>query len=79
MVTAQTIRELINESLALEDEPFVAGEDEDLLSQLDSLQVLRIVADFERRYAIKIDHGEISAENFGTLARMASFLDGKMA
>ena len=79
METVDRIRALINQSFAHEDEPLVVEPDDDLLGVLDSLQVLRMVVELERTFSIKIGNGEITADNFRTLAALAGFVDAKVS
>ncbi len=54
------------------------GRDEDLLTLLDSLQVLRMLLDLEAEYAIKVDNSELMPENLGTVGRLADFVAKKI-
>ena len=76
--TVDRIRALINQAFAHDGEPLVDEPDADLLGVLDSLQVLRMVVELERTFSIKIGNGEITADNFRTLAALARFVDSKV-
>jgi acyl carrier protein len=77
METVDRIRTIINQSFSDEDDPLVVGPDDDLLSVLDSLQVLRMVVDLEKMFSIKIGNSEITPDNFRSLATLAGFVDRK--
>jgi acyl carrier protein len=49
----------------------------DLLALLDSLQLLRTVVQLEALFGVKVDDGELTAENLGTVERIASFVGRK--
>jgi len=53
--------------------------DEPLISTgtLDSLGMLRLITFLEERFGLKIGDGEVGDENFGTLARLANFVERK--
>lgn len=52
--------------------------DDDLLTVLNSLQLLRMVMELESRYQVSIDNSELAAENLGTIGRIADFIAGKL-
>jgi len=51
--------------------------DDDLLSILDSLQILRMLLDLEAQYAIKVENSELTPDNLGTISRLANFIARK--
>ena len=51
--------------------------EDDLLTILDSLQILRMLMDLESQYAIKIENSELTPENLGTIERLAAFIGRK--
>jgi acyl carrier protein len=53
------------------------GHDDDLLTVLDSLQILRMLMDLEAEFGIKVDNSELTPENLGTIERLAAFIAGK--
>jgi len=59
-------------SVGLED-------DEDLLSRLDSLQILRMLIELESIYQFKVDNSELSAENLGSINSLSSFVARKLS
>ena len=54
------------------------GDDDDLLTVLDSLQVLRMLLDLEAEFSIHVDPSEFTPENLGSVERMADFLGRKL-
>lgn|GEM_PF-3289334 len=74
-----TIRDYIQQSF-LEDGSKAAAElrgNEDLLTLLDSLQILRMLMDLESQFEIKVDNSELTPENLGTIERLAEFIHKK--
>ena len=53
--------------------------DEALFSSgtLDSLGTLRLITFIEEQFGIQVGDGEVGEENFGTLNRLAAFVDRK--
>jgi acyl carrier protein len=51
--------------------------DDDLLTILDSLQILRMLLDLEAEYSVKVDNSELLPENLGTIRRLAGFIARK--
>jgi hypothetical protein len=50
------------------------GPADDLFALLDSLQVLRTVAWVEETFGVKIGDADLTAENLGTVSRIAAFV-----
>jgi acyl carrier protein len=75
--TAEHIRNYIQTSFSTAEEPVEFADDDDLLEVLDSLQVLRMITDLETEYAIKFDNSEMTPENLGSIAKLASFVESK--
>jgi acyl carrier protein len=73
----ETIRNYIANSFLEDGQAPALGNDDDLLTILDSLQVLRMLLDLEAEYSIKVDNSELTPENLGTIARLAAFMDRK--
>jgi acyl carrier protein len=72
----KSIRDYIVEAfLAPEDESL--SPDDDLLTVLDSLQILRMLIDLETKYAIRVENSELTPENLGTIRRLAAFIAHK--
>jgi acyl carrier protein len=51
---------------------------DDLFSCLDSLQILRMVVQLEALFGVRVDDSELTAENLGTIDRVASFVVSKL-
>jgi acyl carrier protein len=49
----------------------------DLLRLLDSLQLLRTVIHLEAAFSMKVEDSELTADNLGSLDRMATFVARK--
>jgi acyl carrier protein len=81
MTIEQTIRRHVESSVLagghLAHGNGVLGDDDDLLTILDSLQVLRMLLDLEGEYGIKVENSELTPENLGTIRRLAVFIAKK--
>jgi acyl carrier protein len=75
-VRIDEIRDYINKSFA-GDSGVILTDDDDLLEVLDSLQVMRLVVDFESMYAIKFHNSDMTPENLGSMAKLAAFVNSK--
>ncbi len=53
------------------------GEDDDLLLVLDSLQVLRMVIAIESAFGIKVEDGDMTPENLGSVRRLGALIARK--
>lgn len=53
------------------------ADDDDLLSVLNSLQVLRMVIDLESTFGVAIDNADLAPENIGSIERLAAFIERK--
>ena len=73
---AQAIGDSIYRSF-LADSGQSLSPNDDLLTVLDSLQVLRLLMDLEAKYSIKIENSELSPENLGTIESLAAFIAKK--
>ena len=54
--------------------------DDDILPQtgvLDSAAIIELIVWVETEFAIDIDQGELSLENFGSIRRMTAYIDGR--
>ncbi|HZL90009.1 MAG TPA: acyl carrier protein [Pirellulaceae bacterium] len=71
------IREYIQSSFLADGDGKELRNDDDLLTVLDSLQILRMLMDLEAKYSIKVDNSELSPENLGTTAKLAAFIARK--
>ena len=54
------------------------GDDDDLFALLDSLQVLRLVVWVEEQFGVKVGDADLTAENLGTVARLAAFVAARV-
>ncbi len=73
----QTIRDYILSSFLASGDEETFRDDDDLLTVLDSLQILRMLIDLEARYSIKVENSELSPENLGTVEKLAAFVTSK--
>ena len=55
------------------DEPLVSS------GTLDSLGMLRLITFLEERFGLTIGDGDVGDDNFGTLRRLAAFVEQKLA
>ena len=76
LVVVDQIRDYINKSFA-GDVGVKLTDDDDLLQVLDSLQVMRLVVDFESMYGIKFHNSDMTPENLGSIAKLAAFVNSK--
>jgi acyl carrier protein len=62
------------------DESKPLDHDQSLIASgiIDSTGVLELVSYIEGQYSIQFADGELTAENFGSIERIASFIDGKL-
>lgn len=74
---AEQVRQYIVTSF-LEPRQDTLQNDDDLLTVLNSLQLLRMVMELETRFQVSIDNSELAAENLGTVERIAEFITGKL-
>jgi acyl carrier protein len=58
-------------------EPPAAGDD--LFALLDSLQVLRLVVWVEEQFCVAVGDGDLTADNLGTVGRVAAFVARRAA
>jgi acyl carrier protein len=75
----QTIRDYLMTSFLDEQQAVALRDDDDLLTVLDSLQVLRMLMDLEAEYAFQVDPSEFTSENLGSIQRLADFIGRKLA
>lgn len=71
------VRTFICTSFLTETQAETFHNDDDLLTLLDSLQLLRTVIHLESAAAIRIGNDELTPENLGTVARIAAFVARK--
>jgi acyl carrier protein len=67
------------ETLAIEDRADSFDADTKLTSipELDSLAIIELVVEFERRFGIAFDDDDMTAEVFETIGSLTAFLDSK--
>ena len=73
----QAIRAYIVDSFLAPDGDASFSSDDDLLSILDSLQILRMLLDLEEQYSIRVENSELTPENLGTVRSLAAFIAHK--
>ena len=52
-------------------------DDDDLLSLLDSLQILRMIIHLESTFSIKVGNSDLTPENLGSVKRLAELIARK--
>jgi acyl carrier protein len=79
MSTQNTIKAFIVDTLLVASDRTDVGADEPLTSSgvIDSLGMLRLITFLEEHFKMEIGDGEVGEENFGTLSRLAAFVDRK--
>ena len=73
----RTVRAYIIDSFLGEEDAATFRDDDDLLTVLDSLQVLRMVVALEGLFGIKVQDGDLSPDNLGSVRRVAAFVARK--
>lgn len=74
-----TVRTTIIDSFLTLAEGETLRDDDDLLLMLDSLQILRMLIGFESRFEVKIEDGDLTPENIGSVTRLAATIARKRA
>lgn len=72
------IRQLITNKISRNRDVAALTGHDDLLSILNSLQLLRLVLALESQYGVSIDTAELTPENFGTIERVSGFVASKL-
>lgn len=72
-----TIRDLVTDALTEEEAADFDNQD-DLLSVLNSLQILRMILELEAKFGIKIDNSELTAENLGSVQNVSAMVARKV-
>jgi acyl carrier protein len=77
-VTAR-VREYITENFLYMRQGYEFSDTDSLPGHgiIDSMGVLELITFVQDEFAVKVEDGEISEENFGTLAAIARFVQGK--
>jgi acyl carrier protein len=73
----QTVRAYLLDSFLGDEAAATFSDDDDLLTVLDSLQLLRMVVAVERMYGISVQDGELSPDNLGSVRKVAAFVARK--
>jgi acyl carrier protein len=76
----EMVRDYIVERYLTPEDAAVFSNDDDLLSMLDSLQILRMIIDIESQFSIHVASSELAPEpeNLGTVSKMAGFIERKL-
>ena len=79
MTTQDIIRGFIVDSLLVATDRTDIEPNEPLTSSglIDSLGMLRLITFLEERFHCQVGDGDVGEENFGTLSRLAAFVDRK--
>jgi len=72
------VRAYIVESFLTDADAAEFRNDGDLLTLLDSLEILRTIVALEASFSIKVHDSEMSVENLGSVEKMAAFLALKL-
>lgn len=72
------VRTYIVESFLTSADAAEFSNDDDLLTLLDSLEILRTIVALEAKFSIKVLDSELSVENLGSVAKIAAFLARKL-
>jgi acyl carrier protein len=76
--TEEIVRDYIVERYLTPQDAAVFNNDDDLLTMLDSLQVLRMIIDMESQFSICVANSELAPENLGTVSKVAGFIERKL-
>ena len=71
------VRAFILDSFLAEADAGSFRDDSDLLTLLDSLQILRMLMAFEAEFGIKIEDADLTPENLGSVRRLAALIARK--
>src|SRR5262245_22546683 len=71
------VRGVILDSFLTEPDAETFRDDDDLLKVLDSLQILRMVIAFEGVFGIKVEDGDMTVENLGSVQKVAALIARK--
>jgi acyl carrier protein len=76
--TEETVRDYIVERYLTPEDALAFSNDDDLLTLLDSLQILRMLIDLESQFSIRVANSELAPENLGTVSKVAAFIERKL-
>jgi acyl carrier protein len=79
MNTEEIIRNFIIDTLLIASDRTTIESDEELTASgvIDSLGMLRLIGFLEQEFGIQVGDGEVGEENFGSVTRIATFVDRK--
>jgi acyl carrier protein len=75
------VKEVVVETLGIEDRAATLDADSRLLGslpELDSMAVLEVILALEERFGIAIDGDDVTADAFESLASLAALVDAKL-
>jgi acyl carrier protein len=73
----EQVAHYIASSFLSEEQAANFGRETDLLTILDSLQLLRTVVQIEALFDLAVAENEVTVENLGSVARIAAFVERK--
>jgi len=76
-VVEDRVRQVILSSFLPETVPEAFHNTDDLFALLDSLQVLRLVQHLEALFGVQVTDDELTADNLGSVEKMAAFVARK--
>ena len=81
--TIKQIKQIVVEGLRITDHtPTELADDQSLLGgdiEIDSIDVLQLILEIERRFGIKLVEGEFDRDSWSTIATLAAAVDQKVA
>ena len=77
MSLKDTLRDYVTDSFLEGGETTTIQDDDDLMQVLDSLQILRLVAEVEKRYTIHVENSDLTPEHFGSIEKLAAYIARK--
>lgn len=77
MSLKDTLRDYVTDSFLEGGQTATIQDDDDLMQILDSLQILRLVAEVEKRYAIHVENSDLVPEHFGSVDKLAAYIARK--
>lgn len=77
MSLKDTLRDYVTDAFLEGGATATLQDDDDLMQVLDSLQVLRLVAEVEKRYGIHVENSDLTPEHFGSVEKLATYVAQK--
>ena len=74
MTTIDRIRKYVRDAVLARGGSFTLPDEGDLLQALDSLQLLRMILELEKAFGVRIENGDLTPENLGSIASLAAFV-----